>query len=72
MSWADLVALIAEEVGQDAADRIANRARVELGGQRITVGQRPLITDEHLKDPPKKAAKRVGVHISTVYRRLIR
>ena len=75
MSWAALLTLIAEEVGQDAADRIEQRARKELAGVRLTIAARPTVTQKKIDaDPgkPREAAKRIGVHYSTVYRRLIR
>ncbi len=75
MSWADLLTLITEEVGQDAADRIEQRARKELAGVRLTIAARPTVTQPKLDQSPGKprqAAKRIGVHPSTVYRRLIR
>ncbi len=75
MSWADLLSLIAEEVGQDAADRIEQRAIESLAGVRLTIASRPTVTQTKLNTnpgKPREAAKRIGVHYSTVYRRLIR
>lgn len=75
MSWAEILVLIAEEVGPDAAIRIEERARLAFGGTRVTVSIKK--TDLALKptrkhEKPQEAAKRLGVHRSTVYRRLIR
>ena len=42
MSWNALLELLAAEVGQDAALRFERRARMELGGVRVTVGVRPV------------------------------
>lgn len=76
MSWKILIDLIIEEVGQDAAMRIENRARVELGGLRVTVAKRRPITVETIDavapGRPKEAAKALGVHPRTIYRVLQR
>lgn len=76
MSWSDLLRLITEEVGSDAALRIEERARQEMGGTRLTISVTPVVTPDKINrtapGKPREAAKRIGVHYSTVYRRLIR
>ncbi len=76
MSWADLIALISAEVGADAALRIEERARREMGGTRLTISTTPIVNKTKIEQAapgkPREAAKRIGVHYSTVYRRLIR
>lgn len=76
MSWQLLVDLIADEVGADAALRIEDRARIELGGLRITIAKRKPITVETIDSiapgRPKEAAKALGVHPRTIYRVLQR
>ena len=76
MSWTDLVVLITDEVGDDAAARIEERARREMGGTRLTISRKPVVTNAKIDragpGKPRQAAKRIGVHYSTVYRRLIR
>lgn len=74
--WFDLLAIITELAGPEAAGRIDRRARIELGGLRVTVGARGPLTREDVDavahGRPKEAAKRLGVHQSTVYRALRR
>lgn len=76
MSWARLVELIRAEVGDAAAKRIEDRARIELGGVRITISKRPILTIEIIETTapgkPQEAAKVLGVHKTTIYRRLKR
>lgn len=76
VSWARLVELMVEEVGRDGAARIEARARLELGGERITVRKRKVISvkeiDAVAPGKPEEAAKILGVHRSTVYRKLQR
>jgi DNA invertase Pin-like site-specific DNA recombinase len=76
MSWADLISLIRDEVGAEAASRIEDRARFELGGLRITVLKRKLITREHIDavapGRPREAARKLDVSVATVYRTLRR
>ena len=76
MTWQSLLDLIADEVGQSAADRIEDRARVELGGLRITIAKRPTVTTEKIDavapGRPKQAAQKLQVSLATVYRTLRR
>lgn len=76
MSWRTLLELIADEVGNDAAARIEERARRELGGERITINKRQAITFELVEQVapgrPQEAARKLGVHHATVYRALHR
>lgn len=80
MTWSALLELIAEEVGAELAARIEERARLTMGGERITIlKRRPLtaeLVDTVAPGAPCEAAKKLGVHKATVYRvirrRLIR
>ena len=76
MSWPDLLELIREEVGDEAASRIEDRARLEFGGLRVTVLKRKLLTvhdiDRAAPGRPREAARRLGVSVNTVYRVLRR
>jgi transcriptional regulator of acetoin/glycerol metabolism len=76
MSWCDLIALIEEEVGTDAAARIANLARARMGGERITIAGRAAVTAADIRAAapgrPVDVAKALGVHPSTVYRAMRR
>jgi len=73
-AWWALLELIAEEVGTDAAYRIEQRARYELGGARVTVSVKPWTPPERLEEiapgKPKQAAKKLGIGVSTAYRRI--
>jgi len=72
MTWEALLQIIESEAGEECADRIAQRARQELPGVRITIKKYPTITaklvDSVAPGKPKEAAKRLGVHQSTIYR----
>ena len=75
MSWANLLDLIASVVGQAAAEKIEHRAMREMAGTRLTIAGRPTVTQSKLAEnpgKPREAAKRIGVHPSTVYRRIVR
>jgi hypothetical protein len=76
MSWQALIDIIVEEAGTDMAAKIIKRARLELGGLRITINKRATITaamvDEVAPGKPKEAARHLGVHPATVYRALHR
>lgn len=76
MTWEVLVAIIADEAGSETAERIEERARIELGGLRITIAKRKPITVETIDavapGRPKEAAKALGVHPRTIYRVLQR
>lgn len=76
MSWHDLLELIAAEVGKDAAAKIEARARLEMGGMRITINVKPVVTSAVVEaiapGRPRVAAKVLGVHPTTVYRALRR
>lgn len=76
MSWPDLLELIAAEVGKDAAAKIEARARREMGGMRITISVKPIVTSAVVEaiapGRPRVAAKLLGVHATTVYRALRR
>lgn len=76
MTWLTLLDIISEEVGQEAAAKIEERARREMGGERITIKKRRQITLELINETapgkPKEAARKLGVSHSTVYRALRR
>lgn len=76
MSWSALIEIIADIAGDALAAKVESRARKELGGARITVLKRKIITKERIDaaaaGKPKEAAKKLGVHYSTVYRTLNR
>lgn len=76
MSWAALLEIIKDECGNDLALRIEQRARSELGGVRLTVSVRPVITREIVSEAapgdPQKAARKLGIHRATAYRALKR
>ncbi len=76
MKWYELLTLISEEVGADAARRIEDRARLELGGTRLTVGIRRRITREDVVAAApgrvREAARRLHISPTTAYRRLVR
>lgn len=42
MSWERLIQLIADEFGDDIASKIEDRARDELGGERLFVRKKKL------------------------------
>lgn len=75
--WSDFVALIAQKTDQDAAARIQEKARILLGGCRLTIPKREQVTAadahrlvrEHGGDV-KKAAKAARLHPVSMYRRL--
>lgn len=76
MSWTDLLALISDEVGVAAAARIEARARKEMGGIRLTISVKPIVTREVIDaiapGRPREAARILGVHPATAYRALRR
>jgi transcriptional regulator of acetoin/glycerol metabolism len=79
--WWRLLDIIAEIAGEEAAHRIAERARLELGAVRLTIpeGDRPKPTDAEIRDALRKhghrvklAAAELHVSPSTIYNRLRR
>ena len=76
MSWSELMAILVEAVGQASADRVASLLRARLGGCRVTVPTRRHVTPREVEQAapgkPREAARRLGVHPSTVYRLLKR
>jgi hypothetical protein len=76
MSWSALMEIISREAGSDLAKVIDRLARAELGGARIYVPARALITAQaaHEAAPfhPREAARVLQVHPTTVYRALRR
>ena len=77
--WQAFITMLVAEVGQDAAGRIAERARQEIGGCRLVIPKRAEITDEQLQAALRKtggrrdlAAKRLKVSRTTLYRLLVR
>ena len=76
MSWPELLAVLVEAVGQASADRVASLLRARLGGCRVTIPRKRRVTCEEVEQAapgkPQEAARRLGVHPSTVYRLLKR
>ena len=76
MSWRQLLELIADELGPQAARQVEVRARVEMQGVRVTISARQVLTPEVVEavapGRPREAAKQLGVHPSTAYRALRR
>jgi transcriptional regulator of acetoin/glycerol metabolism len=77
--WQTFIDLVAAEAGPEAAGRIQERARVALGGLRLTIPKRAAITDEMLRAELRRAggrvdqaAKRLRISRATLYRRLVR
>jgi hypothetical protein len=74
MSWQALLAIIADEVGAEACARISRRAGLELQAVKITIGARIPLTAAEAEAAapgrPQLAAKRLGVHHTTIYRLL--
>lgn len=77
MSWQLFVALVADEVGEESAERIQERARIALGGLRLMIPKRKTLTREQAMTEMRRssgrvdlAAKRAGVSKATMYRRL--
>jgi len=77
--WETLLRLVADEAGDEAAERIAARARAELGGVQLSIPRRPTVTvaDAHravreAKGDVDRAARRLNLSRSSVYRRLQR
>ena len=76
MSWETLLNLIADRYGEQVASEIEDLARRQMPGERITIRKTKLITtelvDKVAPGKPREAAKKLGVHYSTVYRALNR
>ena len=76
MSWPELLAVLVEAVGQTEADRVASVIRFRLGGTRISIPSKRRVTCEQAEQAapgkPQEAARKLGVHPSTVYRLLQR
>ena len=72
MNFDDLMAVIVAEVGSSSAQRIEERLRLEMQGCRLTIRKRRSLTREMIDSAapgrPKEAARKLGVHPSTVYR----
>lgn len=78
-SWEILQNILRAEAGAEIAARIESRLRAELGGLRITIPalHQARVTDEQLRRTLREkgwnvdaAAKALGIHRTTVYRRL--
>ena len=74
MTWEALLDIITDEAGKDIAARIEKRANMELGGTRLMISLRPVVRamDIHRAAPGKPivAAKKLGIHPTTAYRKL--
>ena len=71
MSFRVLLRIVADEAGDEAAQRIESRCRRELAPCSVYIGTRAPITaaDARAADPdPRKAARALGVSTSTIYR----
>ncbi len=78
MSWSDLIASVARTLGPELAAQIDAIARAELGGDCLYVPSTrrvdPEVAAQAVADAPSvaTAARRLGVHRTTVYRQLER
>jgi transcriptional regulator of acetoin/glycerol metabolism len=77
MSWPALLALIADELGADAAQRIKTRAEKELLGERFVISRKaqPTPKPDQIRAAlaahgwrVREAAAELQVHPSTIYR----
>jgi transcriptional regulator of acetoin/glycerol metabolism len=74
MSWTDLLAIVAAEIDQAAADRIAARATAAMGGKRFTVPKWNRRSKEQKTAAleqagnAEQAARKLGLSRSTMYR----
>lgn len=79
MSWADFMAIIKTEAGDEPAARVERRILSELRGVRVTIGVRAPLTDAEVQHALRqarysvtRAAALLGVAPITVYRALNR
>ena len=76
MSWETFLSLIAGKYGEQTASEIEDLARTYMPGERITIRKTKLITPELIDKvapgKPREAAKKLGVHYTTIYRALNR
>lgn len=76
MTWAAVLEVVAEELGPEVAAAVDRAVRRRLRGLRLTIPIKPVLTPEivHQAAPhqPRKAAKALEIHPSTVYRLLSR
>jgi hypothetical protein len=74
VSWAALIECVERQLGPQVAAAIDDMARREFGGYRLYVPSRRPITPEmaHEVAPhePRKAARLLDVHRTTIYRLL--
>lgn len=77
MSWDELVTAIRAESPPDVAAKIEQRILHDLAGLRISVPTKARPSDSDIREALRangfnveKAAKALGVHARTVYRRL--
>lgn len=78
-SWAALVRILRETIGEDGAAVVVRRAELELQGERVTVPRRSRPTDDQIAEALRtngyhvvSAARALGVSPGTLYRRLRR
>lgn len=78
-NWARFLSLLEKEAGRSARDRIEARACQELGGVRFGIPQRKRTTRADIDKTlaacgfnVERAALRLGINKSTLYRRLSR
>lgn len=77
MSWCELLSIIKAESPPEAAAKIEQRLLHELAGIRVAIPTKARLTDGDIQKALRengynveKAAKALGVHSRTVYRRL--
>lgn len=75
MTWAAVLEAVADELGPDIAAAVDRVVRARLRGLRLTIPvRRQMLSPDMVHDAapyqPRQAAKKLGVHPSTVYRLL--
>lgn len=74
MSWSAVVELLRGELGPEIAGRVDQIVRRAFRGTRLTIPSRVEVTTEAAVSAapgrPQEAARKLGVHPSTVYRML--
>jgi hypothetical protein len=76
MSWAAVIEVLRTELSATGAALVDQIIRRQFGGDRIYIPSRPVISPEEAyeaaPDQPKRAAKILDVHPTTIYRLLRR
>jgi transcriptional regulator of acetoin/glycerol metabolism len=72
MSWSAVVEALAHELGPEVASHVDRIVRRAFRGTRLTIPARAAVTPEQAAavapGRPREAARKLGVHPSTVYR----